>query len=69
MRILAIETSTDETAAAVLISSGDTKSPHIAANIIASQIALHAKTGGVVPEVAARAHIEKNYSRHPHGAC
>jgi len=68
MRILAIETSTDETAAAVLISSGDTKSPHIAANIIASKSLSTPKTGGVVPEVAARAHIEKLF-RHPHGAC
>src|SRR3989338_3895408 len=51
MRILAIETSCDETAAAVII-NGQIKS-----NIIASQASLHKKYGGVVPEVAAREHI------------
>lgn len=49
--ILAIESSCDETAAAVLIDG------QIASNIIASQADLHAKYGGVVPEVAARSHI------------
>jgi N6-L-threonylcarbamoyladenine synthase len=49
--ILAIESSCDETAAAVLI-NGQIKS-----NIVASQIKIHAKYGGVVPEVAARSHI------------
>jgi N6-L-threonylcarbamoyladenine synthase len=49
--ILAIESSCDETAAAVII-NGQIKS-----NIIASQAKLHAKYGGVVPEVAARSHI------------
>ncbi len=51
--ILAIETSCDETAAAV-ISDG----PAIRANIVASQIDLHAQYGGVFPEVASRAHAE-----------
>ncbi|OGE80784.1 MAG: hypothetical protein A2720_04460 [Candidatus Doudnabacteria bacterium RIFCSPHIGHO2_01_FULL_46_24] len=51
MRILAIETSCDETAAAV-IENGRVKS-----NIIASQAKLHGKYGGVVPEVAAREHV------------
>jgi len=52
--ILGIETSCDETAAAV-IGTG----PVLLSNIVASQIDLHAKTGGVVPEVAARHHIEQ----------
>lgn len=52
-RILAIETSCDETAAAV-IDDGR----HIRSNVIASQIALHEKYGGVFPEMASRAHIE-----------
>lgn len=51
--ILAIETSCDETAAAV-IEDGR----HIHSNIVASQIDLHAEYGGVFPEVAARVHIE-----------
>jgi N6-L-threonylcarbamoyladenine synthase len=52
MKILAIETSCDETAAAVVI-DGKIKS-----NIIASQAKNHAKYGGVVPEVAAREHTQ-----------
>ncbi len=52
-RILAIETSCDETSAAV-IEDGTT----ILSNIIASQIDLHAQFGGVFPEVASRRHIE-----------
>jgi N6-L-threonylcarbamoyladenine synthase len=51
--ILGIETSCDETAAAVVI-DGRT----IASNVVASQIDLHAKFGGVYPEAASRAHIE-----------
>jgi len=52
MKILGIETSCDETAAAV-VEDGT----QVLSNVIASQIDLHAKTGGVVPEVAAREHI------------
>lgn len=52
MRILAIETSCDETSAAV-VEDGD-----ILSNIVSSQIEIHAQYGGVVPEVAARSHIE-----------
>jgi len=52
--ILGIETSCDETAAAVVINGVDVRS-----NIVASQIDLHRKFGGVVPEIAARAHIER----------
>ncbi len=52
MDILGIETSCDETSAAVLRDGRELRS-----NIIASQIDLHAKTGGVVPEVASRQHV------------
>lgn len=57
--ILAIETSADETSAAVVqgnVKSGKSK---LLSNIIYSQIKIHQKTGGIVPEVAARAHILK----------
>ncbi len=56
IRILAIETSCDETAASVIEEIDD--QPVILSNIVSSQIDLHAKTGGVVPEVASRAHME-----------
>ncbi|MDF2472220.1 MAG: gcp [Anaerocolumna sp.] len=52
--ILAIETSCDETAAAV-VRNGRT----VLSNVISSQIALHTLYGGVVPEIASRKHIEK----------
>jgi N6-L-threonylcarbamoyladenine synthase len=54
MYFLAVETSCDETAAAVF-----TDEPKILANVIASQTDLHARFGGVVPEVAARAHLQR----------
>ena len=54
MLILGIETSCDETAASVVRDGRE-----VLSNVIASQAALHAKTGGVVPEVAAREHILK----------
>jgi N6-L-threonylcarbamoyladenine synthase len=54
--ILGIETSCDETAAAVVADGREVKS-----SIIASQTKLHEKYGGVVPEIASRAHIEKIY--------
>ena len=50
---LGIETSCDETAVAV-VEDGFT----VRANLIASQVHLHERFGGVVPEVAARAHVE-----------
>jgi N6-L-threonylcarbamoyladenine synthase len=56
-RILAIETSCDETAAAV-VESGT----RILSNVIASQTDLHAQYGGVFPEVASRKHIEVIYA-------
>ena len=52
-RILAIETSCDETAAAVVEDGRN-----ILSNVIASQIDLHAQYGGVFPEMASRAHVE-----------
>ncbi len=51
--ILAIETSCDETAAAVVLDGRN-----IASSVVSSQVDLHARFGGVVPEVAGRAHIE-----------
>jgi tRNA N6-adenosine threonylcarbamoyltransferase len=51
--ILGIETSCDETAAALVTADGE-----IVANVVASQAALHARYGGVVPEVASRRHLE-----------
>ena len=51
--ILGIETSCDETAAAVI-----TKDGHIRSSVVASQADLHAQYGGVVPEVASRRHLE-----------
>ncbi|MCA9243184.1 MAG: tRNA (adenosine(37)-N6)-threonylcarbamoyltransferase complex transferase subunit TsaD [Phycisphaerales bacterium] len=53
-RILAIETSCDETSAAVVVDGRA-----VLSNVVSSQMDLHAKYGGVVPEIAARAHIEK----------
>jgi tRNA N6-adenosine threonylcarbamoyltransferase len=51
--ILGIETSCDETAAAVVTREGEIRS-----NVVASQAELHARFGGVVPEVASRRHLE-----------
>ncbi len=51
--ILAIESSCDETAAAVVVNGRE-----VLSNIISSQIDIHTKFGGVVPEVASRKHIE-----------
>ena len=53
MNVLGIETSCDETAAAVVRDGR-----HVLSNVILSQIAQHAPYGGVVPEIAARSHVE-----------
>ena len=53
MKILGIESSCDETAAAI-VENGNT----ILSNVIVSQIDIHASYGGVIPEIAARSHIE-----------
>lgn len=53
MRILGIETSCDETAAAVVLNG-----TRVLSSVVSTQIDLHARFGGVVPEVASRAHVE-----------
>lgn len=57
MRVLGLETSCDETAAAV-IERGEGGHARICSNIVFSQIAEHSAFGGVVPEIAARAHLQ-----------
>ena len=58
MRILGIETSCDETSAAVVEETGDASKPWaIRSNVIASQAPIHREWGGVVPELASRQHI------------
>ncbi len=52
MRILGIETSCDETAAAVVVDGRQ-----ILSSVVASQVEIHARYGGIVPEVASRQHI------------
>ena len=56
--ILGIETSCDETAASI-ITENEQGNPIILSNIVSSQTEVHKKFGGVVPELAARSHIEK----------
>ncbi|MDR0253531.1 MAG: tRNA (adenosine(37)-N6)-threonylcarbamoyltransferase complex transferase subunit TsaD [Brucellaceae bacterium] len=61
MRVLGIETSCDETAAAIIERHENEQgevSSHILSNVVLSQIAEHEPYGGVVPEIAARAHVE-----------
>ena len=68
MKILAIETSCDETAAAIISDLDNTQSPNsttniatspqILSNVVVSQIDIFAAYGGVIPEVAARSHLE-----------
>jgi N6-L-threonylcarbamoyladenine synthase len=58
MNLLAIETSCDETAAALIAETGDAARPwEIRSNIVASQAAIHREWGGVVPELASRQHV------------
>jgi N6-L-threonylcarbamoyladenine synthase len=57
MTILAIETSCDETAVAILRGRDDHSGPDLLASEVASQIAAHEKYGGVVPEIASRNHL------------
>ena len=58
MTCFAIETSCDETAAAVVAETGDAARPwKIRSNIVASQAAIHREWGGVVPELASRQHV------------
>ncbi len=57
LTVLGIETSCDETAAAVVRLFGDGR-VEVASSIVASQVEAHKPFGGVVPEIAARAHVE-----------
>ena len=56
--ILGIESSCDETAASI-ISENDKGNPIILSNVVSSQVNIHKEFGGVVPELAARSHMEK----------
>src|SRR6184192_3582308 len=58
MLVLGIETTCDETAASVVRRSDEDGRGEILSNIVLSQTAEHAAFGGVVPEIAARAHVE-----------
>ncbi len=59
IKILAIETSCDETAASILVGDIKSKNPkfQFLSSVVKTQIDIHKKTGGVVPEVAAREHM------------
>ena len=58
MIVLGIETSCDETAAAVIEETGDLRRPwRVRSNVVASQVDVHREWGGVVPELSARQHI------------
>jgi N6-L-threonylcarbamoyladenine synthase len=57
VHILGLESSCDDTAAAVLRGASD--APEILSSVVFGQTDLHARFGGVVPEIAARAHAER----------
>ena len=58
MIILGIETSCDETSAALVEETGDPQRPwQVLSNVVASQVAIHREWGGVVPELSARQHV------------
>jgi N6-L-threonylcarbamoyladenine synthase len=57
MTVLALETSCDETAVAILRGRDDHSVPELLASEVASQIAAHEKYGGIVPEIASRNHL------------
>jgi N6-L-threonylcarbamoyladenine synthase len=61
LRILAIETTCDETGAAVLAgpAPGFSGVPRVLSSVVASQFSLHERFGGVVPEIASRAHLRQ----------
>ena len=63
MKILAFESSCDETSCAV-IEDGR----HILSEVISTQVPIHKKFGGVVPEIASRCHVESIQSRAFHKA-
>src|SRR5205809_2644715 len=57
MTVLALETSCDETAVAILRGSNGDSAAELLASEVASQIAAHEKFGGIVPEIASRNHL------------
>jgi len=58
MRVLGIETSCDETSAAIVEEGGDESRPwRVRSNVVASQVEIHRAWGGIVPELSARQHI------------
>src|SRR3981189_843558 len=61
MRVMGIETSCDETAGAIVEppAAGSAPGGRILANLVYSQLTEHRRFGGVVPEIAARAHLER----------
>src|SRR3989338_4454270 len=58
MTILSIETSCDETAVAITVKETKNDLVKILSNVVASSLALHSKTGGIIPEVAAREQLK-----------
>lgn len=62
IRVLGIETSCDETAVSILSVSGGGKSVRITKDLVSSQVPIHQRYGGVVPEVAARSHVPETVS-------
>jgi N6-L-threonylcarbamoyladenine synthase len=58
MKILAIETSCDETAAAIVSKNPKENHVKVLSNVVASSLALHSKTGGVIPNIAAREQLK-----------
>lgn len=58
MRILAIETSCDETGASVVEKKGDAQTIQVLSNVTATSLAIHATTGGIIPENAAREQVK-----------
>jgi len=58
MKILAIETSCDETAAAIVSKNPKENFVKILSNVVASSLALHSKTGGIIPDIAAREQLK-----------
>jgi N6-L-threonylcarbamoyladenine synthase len=58
MTILGIETSCDETSAAILRTNKNDKKIELLSNVIATSLSLHAKTGGIIPEIAAREQVK-----------
>jgi N6-L-threonylcarbamoyladenine synthase len=58
MIILGIETSCDETSAALIKTQSNSQKVEVLSNIIASSVLLHAKTGGIIPDIAAREQVK-----------